>query len=223
MGVNEPTGEGVDEVSLELPPPPRDGDGVGAGVGEGEGDGLGVGAGADRLDTVIDTGFEVRAFPAASLAIAVRVWLPLETPIVFHEPEYGGVVSSTPRSAPSSLNWTPTTPMLSDAFAESAMLPETVPPVGDVMETAGGVVSGVAGALNVALTEVLEVTMMVHVPVPEHPPPLQPANIEPDAGEAVRVMAVPLVIDDWVHREPQLMDPPVMVPEPAPDFVTVNV
>jgi hypothetical protein len=48
-------------------------------------------------------------------------------------------------------------------------------------------------ALNVAVTVVVAVTFSVQVPVPAHPPPLQPAKVEPDAGVAVRVTAVPLL------------------------------
>lgn len=56
-------------------------------------------------------------------------------------------MSSAPRSVPSSLNSTPTTPDSSDASATIINVPETVePPGGKVRETAGGVMSG-AGVL----------------------------------------------------------------------------
>ena len=57
--------------------------------------------------------------------------------------EYGATVSSGPRLPPSSLNWTPTTPILSEALAVMETdEPETVAPfVGEVMDTVGGVVS----------------------------------------------------------------------------------
>ena len=55
---------------------------------------------------------------------------------------------SAPRVAPSSLNWTPTTPTLSAAVASTATGPDMVaPPAGDVMETVGGPVSVGGGAL----------------------------------------------------------------------------
>src|SRR3989344_6151125 len=53
------------------------------------------------LVTVTVIGLDTVVFPAASRAVAVRVWVPLETPMVFHSPEYGGVVSSVPRLTPS--------------------------------------------------------------------------------------------------------------------------
>ena len=52
-------------------------------------------------------------------------------------------MSSAPRAAPSSRNWTPTTPTLSLAVAETVTAePETVAPfAGAVIDTVGGVVS----------------------------------------------------------------------------------
>ena len=48
------------------------------------------------------------------------------------------LVSSVPKFTPSTLNCTPTTPTLSDAFALTLTLPDTVaPPAGAVSETVG--------------------------------------------------------------------------------------
>jgi len=47
--------------------------------------------------------------------------------------------------------------------------------------------------LKVAVTDVAAFMVTEHVPVPEHPPPLQPANVEPPAGAAVSVTDVPLL------------------------------
>jgi hypothetical protein len=98
--------------------------------------------GGEVSETVIVTALDVVAFPAASRARAVNEWEPGLAAVVFHETEYGAVVSSAPRLAPSSMTWTPATPALSEAVAVTLIVPETVAPdVGDVMLTVGGVVS----------------------------------------------------------------------------------
>src|SRR2546428_3618930 len=90
------------------------------------------------------TAAEVAVFPAASRATAVSVCAALEAPVVFHERVYGAAVTSVPRLAPSSLNWTPTTPTLSVALAEAVTVPATADPeAGAVIETIGGVRSSV--------------------------------------------------------------------------------
>src|SRR5438034_9287516 len=53
-------------------------------------------------------------------------------------------------------------------------------------------VSAKLGRLKVAVTVVAAETVTTHDPVPVHPPPLQPLKIEPAAGVAVSVTAVPL-------------------------------
>jgi hypothetical protein len=45
--------------------------------------------------------------------------------------------------------------------------------------------------LKVAVTDVAAFIVTEQVPVPEHPPPLQPANVDPPAGAAVSVTDVP--------------------------------
>src|SRR5438552_3488354 len=46
--------------------------------------------------------------------------------------------------------------------------------------------------VKVAVTVVAPETVTTHVPVPEHPPQLQPVKVEPAAGAAVSVTTVPL-------------------------------
>src|SRR5437870_1208879 len=53
-------------------------------------------------------------------------------------------------------------------------------------------VSAKLGRLKVAVTVVAAQTVTTQVPVPEHPPPLQPLKVEPAAGLAVSVTAVPV-------------------------------
>ena len=96
------------------------------------------------LLTVTLTGVDVVWLPARSRARAVRAWLPLVAVVVFQETEYGALVSSLPRAAPSRRNWTPTTPTLSLALALTGTVAETVdPPAGAVTDTVGGTLSGV--------------------------------------------------------------------------------
>ena len=66
--------------------------------------------------------------------------------------------------------------------------------------------------------------MTVHVPVPVHAPPLQPVNVEPAAGVAVRLMPVPLP-NTAEQVVPQEIPAGVLetVPVPAPAFVMVRV
>lgn len=68
-------------------------------------------------------------------------------------PEYGEVVSSVPRLAPSSLNCTPTTPTLSEAVAARETEPLMVEPVvGEVIEIVGVVVSTGGGVVPPPVT-----------------------------------------------------------------------
>src|SRR6267143_1391487 len=100
-----------------------------------------VGAVVSDTDTVTVTAAEVAVLLAASRATALRLWLPGVAAVVSHGTEYGAAVSSAPRAAPSSWNWTPATPTLSEALAETVIVPETAPGLGEVMPTVGEVVS----------------------------------------------------------------------------------
>src|SRR5207245_668045 len=125
--------------------------------------------GAVVSGTVTVTEEEVPVLLAASRATALRVWLPGAAVVVSHVTEYGDVVSSAPRGAPSSWNWTPTTPTLSEALAVTAMLPVTVAPeLGAVMLTVGAAVSGTVTvtALDVAMLFAASQTLSLHVALP---------------------------------------------------------
>jgi len=62
------------------------------------------------------------------------------------------------------------------------------------------------------------------VPVPVHPPPLQPVNVDPAAGVAVKVTAVPLAkAAEQVAPQEMPAGALATVPVPAPAFVTASV
>src|SRR5437868_8307329 len=83
---------------------------------------------------------EAATLPAASRATAVSVCVPSLTVRVFQEVTKGSAVTSAPRLTPSTLNWTPTTPTLSLALADTVTALATVAPAaGAVIETTGGV------------------------------------------------------------------------------------
>ncbi len=73
-----------------------------------------------------------------------------------------------------------------------------------------------------ALTVVLEFRVMVHVPIPLHPPPLQPVNtaVPGVVANAVRVTIVP-EFRDVEHVDPQFIPPTLDVTVPAPCPVRV--
>ena len=74
--------------------------------------------------------------PAASRATAVTECAPSATFVVSHEATYGALMSSAPSWTPSTKNFTPATPTLSEALAETLITPETVAPsAGAVMDT----------------------------------------------------------------------------------------
>ena len=77
--------------------------------------------------------------------------------------------------------------------------------------------------MKVAVTVVAAETVTTHDPVPEHPPPLQPVKVEPAAGVAVSVTAVPLP-KLAAHVAPQVMPAGelVTVPLPVPALVMVR-
>src|SRR2546427_6989810 len=88
---------------------------------------------------------------------------------------------------------------------------------------AGVTVRAKVCTVNVAVTVVAAESVTVQVPVPEQPPPLQPVKVEPAAGVAVSVTAVPLEkLAEQVA--PQLIPAGelVTVPLPVPALLTVS-
>src|SRR5437879_12916257 len=96
----------------------------------------------------------------------------------------------------------------------------TVPLPAPALET----VSVKVWRVKVAVTVVAAETVTTHDPVPEQPPPLQPLKIEPAAGVAVSVTAVPLVkLAEQVAPQSMPAGELVTVPLPVPAGVTVRV
>jgi hypothetical protein len=94
------------------------------------------------LETFTGIVAETVEFPEASLALAERECIPLTAVKEFQLILYGAVITSAPRFAPSKINWTPTTPTLSLALAETVVVPETTePPLGAEMLTVGAILS----------------------------------------------------------------------------------
>src|SRR5258705_9918589 len=94
--------------------------------------------GVVSLNTVTVTGLEVNRKPRRLRATAVSVCEPLLVLVESQGMEYGEAVSSAPRFAPSSLNWTPPTVRTPTmvTLAVTVFVPPMVDPgVGDVMET----------------------------------------------------------------------------------------
>jgi hypothetical protein len=77
--------------------------------------------------------------------------------------------------------------------------------------------------VNVAATEVAALIVTVQGPVPVQPPPLQPENVEPAAGVAVKVTTVPLVKPvEQVAPHEMPAGALTTLPLPVPDGVTVS-
>ncbi len=77
--------------------------------------------------------------------------------------------------------------------------------------------------LNVAVTAVAAVTVTAQAPIPAHPPPLQPAKVDPVAAEAVKVTCVPLAkFAEQVAGQLIPAGALVTVPVPVPASITDN-
>ena len=70
--------------------------------------------------------------------------------------------------------------------------------------------------MNTAVAVVSLVIVILHVDDPLHPPPLHPANVDPEAGMAVSVTEVP-VAKPAEQAAPQLIPVGVLVTVPFPD------
>src|SRR6266850_364827 len=97
----------------------------------------------EGVATVTEMRVLVVMLPLKSLATAARLCVPRLAVEESHCTVYGELCTSLPRFTPSNRNCTPATPTLSEAAADTPVIPTTVAPSnGEVIETAGGVVSG---------------------------------------------------------------------------------
>src|SRR6267142_1949453 len=135
----------------------------------------------------------------------------------------------------------PLQPVKAEPIAGAAVKVTTVPEVKEVKQVEGQempagalvtvplpapavvTVSANEDCMKVAVTEEAAFSVTVQVLMPVQPPPLQPLKVEPAAGVAVKVTAVPLA-NAAEHVAPH--DRPagalVTVPLPAPAFVSVS-
>ena len=136
----------------------------------------------------------------------------------------------------------PLHPVNVDPAAGVAVRVTTVPEVKEVEQVAGQempvgalvtvpvpapavlTVSANEDCMKVAVTVVAAFSVTAQAPVPEHPPPLHPVNVDPAAGVAVSETAVPFA-NDAEHAAPHEMPAGalVTVPVPAPAALTVSV
>lgn len=173
-----------------------------------------------------DRGWVAKAAVAAVFALSVKVQL------WFALPAQGPAVHPVNSPAEGEANKVMLVPAGKLAeHVEPQLIPVgvlvTVPlpePVSDLVTETVKLVPPPPEELKVAVTVVLLVSLIVAVPVPEVPPPLQPANTEPAAGVAVRVTVVPEE-NDFEQVDPQLMPDGalVTVPEPVPALSTWSV
>src|SRR2546426_805216 len=97
---------------------------------------------------------------------------------------------------------------------------DTVPLPAPALET----VSVKVGRVKVAVTVVAAFSVTVQAPLLEQPPPVQPVKVEPAAGVAVSVTAVPAVkLAEQVAPQVIPAGEPGTVPLPVPAGVTVRV
>src|SRR4026207_1956806 len=91
--------------------------------------------------TTTTTGAEVVALPTRSRATAVTEYVPSDRVVLSQLKVYGNTGRSGLTGVPFTLNCTPATATLSDAFAVSGTMPDTSPAAGAVIDTVGGVTS----------------------------------------------------------------------------------
>jgi hypothetical protein len=122
------------------------------------------------------------------------------------DPGFAAAVSVTPVT-----KLKPALQALPQAIPDGAL--EIVPAPFPAFETDS--VKVVGSAVNVAVTDSAALISTVQVEVPLHPPPLQPAKVEPLAGAAAKVTELPMV-KGAEQVAPQAMPEGALVTAPAP-------
>src|SRR5262247_4580445 len=158
---------------------------------------------------------KVAVTDCAALVVTVQVPVPVQPPPlqpVKLEPAAGAAVSVT--AVPLANEAEHVAPHVMPAGA-LVMVPLPAP----LLLT----VSAKLWTAKVAVTDCAALIVTVQVPVPVQPPPLQPVKVEPAAGAAVRVTAVPLTnVEEHVVPHVMPAGALVMVPLPAPVLLTVS-
>jgi hypothetical protein len=172
----------------------------------------------------------VERFPAASVALTRYLYVVAAArPVSLYEvPDGVAIWTKFEQLEPWHLSTRyPVTPALSvDAVQERLIWEEEIAVAERPVGTEGGVVSAVE--VNVAVIVVFPVTVTVQEVVVTHPLAIaldgetdQFVKVDPDDAWAVNDTEVPLVtVVEQVA--PQLIEPPVTVPDPVPVFWTVS-
>ena len=157
-----------------------------------------------RVRTIL---VKVAVTEAAALMVTTHVPVP-EHPAPVHpsklEPDAGVAVSVT--TVPT-LNGSEQSAPQSMPVGKLAMVPCPVP--------AAAAVSINVLRVKVAVTVAAALIVITHVPVPEHPPPVQPVKFELGLADAVNVTTVPNVYVS-VQSAPQLIPVGELVTDPPP-------
>ena len=166
--------------------------------------GIGTKFGTEPLQNVSTTIATLIAFPVNVIELGTILQVILFTGLV----QVSCTVPVVPGKAVST---NPNTALLPGVVLTVEELPCPIP-----------IVTGLE-LLNVAVTAVAAVTVTTQAPIPAHPPPLQPAKVDPVAADAVKVTCVPLA-KFAEHVAGQLIPAGalVTVPVPVPAAVTVN-
>ena len=150
----------------------------------------------------------------SAFSVTTHVSVPPQ-PLPFHPPKLNGLVGVA-----MSVTWVPMAKLalqLDGQLMPLGLLLTVPVPVPEVVT----VRTGEEPALKVAATEVSPLIVTWQLPAPLHPPPLQPVNVDPEAGFAVSTTCTPLA--NFALQVPGQLIPLgllVTVPDPLGVIVT---